>query len=68
MVACSRGTREGILIKDAAVLEKAQKIGVVLLDKTGTVTEGRLQVTQAVFGENVDPERFSQIAADQRGA
>lgn len=46
MVACGRGATEGILIKDAAVLETAQNIQTVLIDKTGTVTEGKLRVVQ----------------------
>jgi len=63
MVACGRGAKEGILIKDAAVLEKAQKITQVILDKTGTVTEGKLQVLQSALAIGSDQEQFDQIAA-----
>jgi Cu+-exporting ATPase len=55
MVACGRAAKEGILIKEAAVLEIAQKIQVVLLDKTGTVTEGKLTVTQALLPQELQP-------------
>ncbi len=42
------GARHNILIKDAATLERASKIEAVLLDKTGTVTEGRLAVDKII--------------------
>jgi Cu2+-exporting ATPase len=45
MVGIGRGADSGILIKDANSLEIAQKINVVVLDKTGTLTEGKPKVT-----------------------
>jgi Cu+-exporting ATPase len=47
MVASGKAAKEGILIKDAEVLEMAQNIKTLLLDKTGTVTEGELNVLQS---------------------
>lgn len=44
MVDTGRGARLGIIIKGADVLERARTVDTVLLDKTGTVTEGRLRV------------------------
>lgn len=44
MVAMGKGAQNGILIKDAESLELAQKVSVVLLDKTGTITEGNVEV------------------------
>ena len=41
IVGIGKGAREGILVKDAATLEVARKIDTLLLDKTGTLTEGR---------------------------
>ena len=41
MVGIGKGAEKGILIKDAESLELAQKVDVVILDKTGTITEGR---------------------------
>ena len=49
MVGIGKGAETGILIKDAVSLETAGKIDTVLLDKTGTVTEGRPRVTDAVW-------------------
>ena len=48
MVGTGRGAEQGILIKDAASLERAHALSAVILDKTGTVTEGRPQVTDVV--------------------
>ena len=44
-----RGAREGILIKDAASLQLARKITTVVLDKTGTLTEGHPSVVESVW-------------------
>ena len=41
MVGVGRGATEGILIKDAAALERLEKITTVVVDKTGTLTEGK---------------------------
>ncbi|MCQ2772910.1 MAG: cadmium-translocating P-type ATPase [Bacilli bacterium] len=49
MVGSGRGAKEGILIKNAEILEKTHGIRVVLLDKTGTLTEGKPSVTDCVF-------------------
>ncbi|MAG37131.1 MAG: copper-translocating P-type ATPase [Dehalococcoidia bacterium] len=48
MVGTGRGAEQGILIKDAASLEQAHALSAIILDKTGTVTEGRPQVTDVV--------------------
>lgn len=45
MVGVGKGAENGILIKDAESLELAMKINAIVLDKTGTITEGRPQVT-----------------------
>ena len=41
MVGVGRGAKEGVLIKDAATLERLEKVDTVVVDKTGTLTEGR---------------------------
>ncbi len=41
IVGVGKGAREGILIKDAATLEKLHKVNVILVDKTGTITRGK---------------------------
>ncbi|MDO5665238.1 MAG: heavy metal translocating P-type ATPase [Bacteroidia bacterium] len=45
MVGVGKGAEKGILIKDAESLELSQKVNAVVLDKTGTITEGKPQVT-----------------------
>ena len=45
MVGIGKGAERGILIKDAESLERARRVNAVVLDKTGTVTEGHPQVT-----------------------
>ena len=49
MVGVGKGAENGILIKDAESLELAQKINAVILDKTGTITEGKPSVTNAFW-------------------
>jgi len=49
MVGVGKGAQEGILIKDAEGLELAGKVNAIVLDKTGTLTEGRPAVTDAIW-------------------
>lgn len=46
MVGIGKGAEQGILIKDAESLETSKNVDVVVLDKTGTITEGKPQVTE----------------------
>jgi len=48
VVACGRGARLGVFIKGYRALESSRSVGVVVLDKTGTVTTGRMIMTGAV--------------------
>jgi Cu+-exporting ATPase len=56
MVGVGKGAEQGILIKNAEVLEKMEQVNAIVLDKTGTLTEGKPKVTQIVantlFNEN----------------
>ena len=52
MVGIGKGAENGILIKNAESLEVARKVNTVVLDKTGTLTEGHPQVTDAAWLEN----------------
>lgn len=47
MVGVGKAAENGILIKDAESLEKAQKVNAIILDKTGTITEGRPKVVDS---------------------
>ncbi|MFI5151254.1 MAG: heavy metal translocating P-type ATPase [Bacteroidia bacterium] len=49
MVGVGKGAEKGILIRDAESLEKAGNIDVILFDKTGTITEGKPEVTDAAY-------------------
>jgi Cu+-exporting ATPase len=48
MVGIGRGAKEGILIKDAEVLETLEKVDALVVDKTGTLTEGRPKLTECI--------------------
>jgi Cu+-exporting ATPase len=56
MVGIGRGAREGVLVKNAEVLERLEKVDTVVVDKTGTLTAGRPTLTEclpvAPLGEN----------------
>jgi len=54
MVGVGKGAEKGILIKDAESLELAKKVDAIILDKTGTITEGRPQVTGIQWLNNND--------------
>lgn len=58
MVGMGKGAENGILIKDAESLEMAHKVNAMVLDKTGTVTEGKPAVTDIVWNvsETAQPE------------
>jgi P-type Cu2+ transporter len=61
MVAIGKGAESNILIKDAESLENARKVNAVVLDKTGTITEGKPQVTDMIFAENEITDFNKQI-------
>lgn len=58
MVGIGKGAEKGILIKDAESLELAKKVNAVVLDKTGTITEGKPEVTDT-FWLNGDDSKSS---------
>ena len=63
MVGTGRGAKEGILIRDVTAIERARGIDTVVLDKTGTITEGKPAVTDVkVFGA-ADETRLLALAA-----
>ena len=57
MVGTGKGAENGVLIRDGAALETAHKLDIVVLDKTGTITEGKPRVTDIVLfgsGDGID--------------
>ena len=63
MVGTGRGAKQGILIKSAAALEAAHNVDTVILDKTGTVTEGKPVVTDILPWGDVTREELLTAAA-----
>ena len=62
MVGVGKGAENGILIKDAESLELAYKVNAIILDKTGTITEGKPAVTDFIWTERKDLDK-TQLAA-----
>ena len=63
MVGTGRGASNGILIKSAEALETAHSVNVVVMDKTGTITQGKPVVTDLVCRSVVTEDQLLQIAA-----
>ena len=63
MVGIGRGASMGILIKDASALERSCKIKALVIDKTGTVTEGKPQITQTVVLSDVGKDAMRYAAS-----
>ena len=61
MVGVGKGAENNILIKDAESLELAHKVNVVVLDKTGTITEGKPVVTDILWEEGHQLEKLKPI-------
>ena len=62
MVGTGRGAQLGILIKGPEVLESTQRVDTVVLDKTGTVTTGRMSLVDVVAAEGTDPDELLRLA------
>ncbi|HEY8783646.1 MAG TPA: heavy metal translocating P-type ATPase [Mucilaginibacter sp.] len=62
MVGIGIGAENGILIKDAEGLESGHKVNAVIMDKTGTITEGKPVVTDLIWSET-DKERLDMLAS-----
>lgn len=63
MVGTGKGAEHGILFKSAESLETAHKINAIILDKTGTVTEGKPEVTDILLEDGVTQEQLLQKAS-----
>ncbi|WP_290056100.1 heavy metal translocating P-type ATPase [Amycolatopsis solani] len=62
LVGTGRGAQLGILIKGPEVLESTRRVDTVVLDKTGTVTEGRMTLTAVHVAEGVDEAELLRLA------
>ncbi|MCE7914734.1 MAG: Cu(2+)-exporting ATPase [Nitrosomonas sp. PRO4] len=63
MVGTGRGAQAGVLVKNAAALEHAEKIQTIIMDKTGTLTEGKPEVTDIAPTASINAQDLLQIAA-----
>ncbi|MGN1285205.1 MAG: copper-translocating P-type ATPase, partial [Bradyrhizobium sp.] len=63
MVGVGRGAHSGILIRDAQALERMEAIDTLVLDKTGTLTEGKPRVVRVIAAEGVDESDLLRLAA-----
>jgi Cu+-exporting ATPase len=72
MVGIGRGATEGVLIKNAEALEMLEKVDTLVVDKTGTLTEGKPQLSEVVTtagrGQKRDPAPGCQPRARQRAS
>ena len=67
--AAGRGAQAGVLIKDAEALERMAKVDTVIVDKTGTLTQGRPKLTDVVVtGDQSETEVLALAAALERGS
>jgi Cu+-exporting ATPase len=69
MVGVGRGAQEGVLIKNAEALERLEKVDTLVVDKTGTLTEGKPKVVAVIPAEGFDETQVLTIAASvERGS
>ena len=69
MVSMGRGARAGVLFKDAAALERLEKVDTLVVDKTGTLTEGKPRLVSIVPTEGVSEKDLLFLAASlERGS
>ncbi|WP_374172972.1 heavy metal translocating P-type ATPase [Flavobacterium tructae] len=66
MVGVGKGAENGILIKDAESLELARKVTAIVFDKTGTITEGRPQVTGIKWLKDVDTTKDILLSIEKQ--
>ncbi len=69
MIATGRGAQEGVLVRDAEALERFAKVDTLIVDKTGTLTEGKPNLTEIVPATGIDEECLLSLAASlERGS
>jgi len=69
MIATGRGAQEGVLVRDAEALERFAKVDTLIVDKTGTLTEGKPNLTDIVTTGGIEESRLLSLAASlERGS
>jgi Cu+-exporting ATPase len=69
MVGIGRGAHSGILIRDAQALERLERIDTLVIDKTGTLTEGKPKVVGIITADGVEENQLLRLAASvERGS
>ncbi len=63
MVATGRGATHGVLFRDAAAIENLRKVDTLIVDKTGTLTEGRPRFEKAIGVDGIDADEVLRLAA-----
>jgi Cu+-exporting ATPase len=63
MVGVGRGAQEGVLVKNAEALERLEKVATLVVDKTGTLTEGKPKLVDVLPTGGFDPKEFLRLAA-----
>ncbi|MBB3611764.1 heavy metal translocating P-type ATPase [Rhizobium sp. BK602] len=69
MIATGRGAQEGVLVRDAEALERFAKVDTLIVDKTGTLTEGKPNLTDIATAAGIEEARLLSLAASlERGS
>jgi Cu+-exporting ATPase len=63
MVGVGRGAQEGVLVKNAEALERLEKVTTLVVDKTGTLTEGKPKLIDVLPTQGFGPKEFLHLAA-----
>jgi Cu+-exporting ATPase len=63
MVGVGRGAQEGVLVKNAEALERLEKVTTLVVDKTGTLTEGKPKLMDVLPNAGFDAKEFLRLAA-----
>jgi len=63
MVGVGRGAQEGVLVKNAEALEHLEKVTTLVVDKTGTLTEGKPKLVDTLPADGFDAKEFLRLAA-----
>ena len=63
MVGVGRGAGMGVLVRDAATLERMERVDTLVIETTGTLTEGKPRVVEIVVAEGVDEDEMLRLTA-----